>query len=115
MRIQLSSIKSAHQGFPGDSDGKAPACNVGDPGLIAGREDLIHCGVWASHCSGFCCGTQALGYVGSAVGAHRLSCPVSCGILVPGPGIIPVSPALAGGLLTTGSPKEIPPVFSLSQ
>ena len=23
-------------GFPGDSDGKEPACNVGDPGLIPG-------------------------------------------------------------------------------
>ena len=25
-------------GFPGDSDGKASACNAGDPGLIPGLE-----------------------------------------------------------------------------
>ena len=25
-----------HQGFPGGSDGKASACNAGDPGLIPG-------------------------------------------------------------------------------
>ena len=31
-----------------------------------------------------------------------LSCPVACGILVPWPGIKPESPALGGGLLTTG-------------
>ena len=96
VRIQLYSIKSAHQGFPGGSDGKAPSCNAGDPALIPGREDLLQCDMWASHCNGFCCGTQALGYVGSVAGAHRLSCPVFCEILVPGPGIIPVSPALAG-------------------
>ena len=33
--------------------------------------------------------------------AHRLSCPEACGIFLD-PGIEPVSPALAGGLLTTG-------------
>ena len=26
----------SHLGFPGDSDGKESACNVGDPGLIPG-------------------------------------------------------------------------------
>ena len=26
----------SHQGFPGGSDGKASACNMGDPGLIPG-------------------------------------------------------------------------------
>ena len=26
--------------FPGDSGGKASACNVGDPGSISGSEDL---------------------------------------------------------------------------
>ena len=31
---------------------------------------------------------------------HRLSCSVACGIF-PGPGLEPVSPALAGGFLTT--------------
>ena len=28
-------------GFPGSSDGKASAYNVGDPGLIPGREDPL--------------------------------------------------------------------------
>ena len=27
--------------FPGGSDGKASACNVGDPGLIPGLEDSL--------------------------------------------------------------------------
>ena len=39
--------------------------------------------------------------------ACKLSCPVACGILVPGPGIEPVSPALAGRLLTTGQPGKL--------
>ena len=29
------------QGFPGDSDGKESACNVGDLGLIPGQEDTL--------------------------------------------------------------------------
>ena len=37
---------------------------------------------------------------------HRLSCPEAYGVLVPGPGIKPVSPELAGGFLTTG-PKDV--------
>ena len=36
---------------------------------------------------------------------HRLSHPVTCGNL-PGPGLKPVSPAVASGLLTTGSPGK---------
>ena len=32
-----------------------------------------------------------------------LSCPTACGILVPGPGIEAMSPALQGGFLSTGS------------
>ena len=47
---------------------------------------------------------QELQHVGSGVVAHRLSCPVPCGILVPGPGIEPTSSALAGGFLTTWLP-----------
>ena len=78
------------------------------------------CGVWASHCSGFsCCGARALGAQASVAVArglsscgsraleHRFS---SCGAWapllrsmwdLPAPGIEPVSPALAGGFLTT--------------
>ena len=41
------------------------------------------CSTWASHCSGFsCCKAWAPGCVGSVVVAHRLSCPVACGIFL---------------------------------
>ena len=36
---------------------------------------------WASHSGGFSCfGAQAVGCTGSVVVAHRLCCPVACGI-----------------------------------
>ena len=39
--------------------------------------------------------------------AHcRLSCPEACEILVPQPGIEPMSPTLEGGFLTTGPPGK---------
>ena len=79
----------------------------------------------ASHCGGFsCCGAQALGAWASAVVACRLS---SCGSWalgrrlsrcgtraqllrgmwdLPGPGLEPVSPALAGRFLTTVPPGK---------
>ena len=44
----------------------------------------------------------------------RLSCPMACGILVPGPGIKPLTLALAGGFLTTGPPgKSLYQIFFL--
>ena len=43
------------------------------------------------------CGWQALEGEDSVVLAHGLSCLAGCGILVPRPGIEPVSPALQGG------------------
>ena len=53
--------------------------------------------------SGFsCCRAGALGAQASVVEAHGLSCPTACGVLVPRPGIEPMSSALAGGCLTTG-------------
>ena len=107
---------------------------VGSLLLLAGFLQLwragatLRCGVWASHCGGFsCCGAQALGTWASVVVAHGLS---SCGSWalerrfsscgtwaqllrgmweLPGPGLEPVSPALAGGFLTTvppGSPTD---------
>ena len=76
----------------------------------------LPCGARASHCGGFsCCGARALGARASVVVAHGLSsCGSqalerrlsSCGVWVsllcgmwdlPGPGLRPVSPALAGG------------------
>ena len=78
------------------------------------------CSAQAFHCGGFsCCGTWALGARASVVVAcglsscgsraleHRLSscgawASLLCGMWdLPGPGLEPVSPALAGGFLTT--------------
>ena len=85
----------------------------------------LRCSAWASHCGGFSCygawalGTRALVVValglsscGSQALEHRLS---SCGAWaqllrgmwdLPGPGIEPVSPTLAGGILTTAPPGK---------
>ena len=38
----------------------------------------------------------------------QLNCPVACGILLPEPGIEPMSPALEGGVLTTGLSGKSP-------
>ena len=73
-------------------------------------ELLSICGTWASYRPSFsCCRVQALELMSSrasGVVAHRLSCPATCGILVPGSGIEPVSPALAGRFLTIGPPGK---------
>ena len=45
-----------------------------------------------------------LGTGASVVVAHGLCCCRAYGILVPRPGIEPMSPALEGGFLTTGLP-----------
>ena len=85
----------------------------------------LRCGARASRCGGFsCCGAWALGAWASVVVAHGLSscgswaleCRLSsCGTRaqllrgmwdLPGPGIEPVSPALAGGYLTTALPGK---------
>ena len=90
-------------------------------------EATLHCGVQASHCSGFsCCRARALGAWTSVVAARGLSSWASqalelrlsscgaqaqlfCGMWhLPGPGLKHVSPALAGGFLTT-----VPPAKSL--
>ena len=87
----------------------------------------LHCGARASHCSGFsCCGTRALGtrasvFVArglSSCGSQALECRLSsCGARAqllrsmwdpPGPGLEPVSPALAGGFLATAPPGKPP-------
>ena len=89
------------------------------------RGATLHCGARASHCSGFSrCGAQALGAWASVVAARGLSscgsraleCRLSsCGARaqllrgmwdLPGPGLEPVSPALAGGFLTTAPPGK---------
>ena len=47
------------------------------------------------------CGAQV-----SLVVVRGLTCPTACGILVPQPGIEPMSSALERGFLTTGPPGE---------
>ena len=83
------------------------------------------CSARASYCGGFsCCEAQALGTRASVVVAHGLSscssralehrvssCGAQAQLLhsmwdLPGPGFEPVSPALAGGFLTTAPPGK---------
>ena len=89
----------------------------------------LRCSVQASHCGGFsCCGAWALGAWASVVVAHELSsCSralerrlSSCGTRaqllhgmwdIPGPGLEPMSLALAGGFLTTVPPGK--PVLNI--
>ena len=52
----------------------------------------------------FVCTGPSLQPAGSGVEAQGFSCPVACEILVSPPEIEPVSPALEGRFLTTGSP-----------
>ena len=75
----------------------------------------LRCGVQASHCHGFsCCGTQACGLShcsSRALGRRLSSCGARAWLLrgmwdLPGPGLQPVSPELAGGLLTTAPPGK---------
>ena len=64
------------------------------------------CGVWAPHCGGLSCfGARALGRVGFSSSGTWDSLPCSMWNL-PGRGIKPVSPALAGRVLTTGLPGK---------
>ena len=84
----------------------------------------LHCSVWASHCGGFSLWSWALGMRASVVVAQRLS---SCGSQAlerrlsscgaraqllrgmrdpPEPGLGPMSPALAGRLLTAAPPGK---------
>ena len=95
--------------------------------------DLL-CSTWASHSGGFsCCRARALERWGFSDAAHGLS---SCGLWallelrlsscgtraqllrsmwdLPGPGLEPMSPALAGGLLTTAPPGKPPHIAYLS-
>ena len=74
---------------------------------------LSRCGALASHCCGSSCrGAQAVGTWAAVVVAHglrsRLVHRLSCGMFsLPGPGIEPVSSALAGGFSSTAT-REVP-------
>ena len=96
---------------------------------IVSRGLLSSCGAWASHCSGFSCGAQALGTQASVTAAHGFnSCsswPVKhrisscdaqaqllCGMWnLPRPGIKLLPPALAGRFLITGPPGKSDRIF----
>ena len=88
---------------------------------------LFRSGVRASHCGGFSyCGSRALGARASELVARGLSscgsrtlerrlssCGAQASLLcgmwdLPGPGLEPVSPALAGGFLNTAPPGKSP-------
>ena len=85
----------------------------------------LHCSAWASHCGGFSLrsmGSRHMGFIscGSCALERRLSscgawASLLCGMWdLPGPGLEPVSPALAGGFLTTVPPgKSLRFVFLL--
>ena len=66
-------------------------------GILVAACRIFHCSAWASLWL-WCAGSKARG----------LNCPTECGILVPQPGIEPMSPALEGGFLTTGPPGKSP-------
>ena len=53
-----------------------------------------------------CCRAWVLEPVGSEVVVHGFSCPSACGILVSGPGVEPMAPALEGRFPTTGSSRK---------
>ena len=67
---------------------------------------LLCCGAWALGARASVLAADRLWSVGSVIVACRLSCFLSCGVLVPQPGIELMSPALQGRLLTTGPPGK---------
>ena len=76
----------------------------------------LHCSERASHCSGFShCKARAAGAQASVVVARGLrTCSSQAQQLLcsmrdlPGPGVVPVSPALADGFFTTAPPGKSP-------
>ena len=99
-------------------------CYLAASGLSCGTQDL-HCvmweiSFWSMDCALAECrlqsrwapavaacrlpsgGTEAPAHVGSVAAVPRLSCSAAWGILVPQPGIEPVSPALQDRFFTTG-------------
>ena len=74
--------------------------------LVAAAGATLPCGARASHCGGLSCsGAWALGARASLVAARGLKLLRGMWDL-PGAGLEPVSPALAGGFLTTAPPGK---------
>ena len=74
---------------------------------------ILCCGAWASHRGGFsCCGAGALGAWASVVLARGLSSCDAWALFfhgmwdLPGPGLKPMFPELAGGFLTIVPPGK---------
>ena len=74
--------------------------------LLHAGSSLCHVGSFVAAHGPSSCGLQVLEHVGSVTAGPRLSCSSACGILVPQPGIEPMSPALTGGFLSTGPPGK---------
>ena len=82
--------------------------------VIVAHGLLSSCAQAAERVGSVFCGMRALllRCASSVVVAHTLSCPATCGILVPRPGVEPASPALEGGFLTTGPPGRTHIIYS---
>jgi len=76
------------------------------PSLLPGVVEKHFFNTFLSLLFYFGCTVSSLQCLDCLVAAHGLSCPVSCGILVPRPGIKPLSLALKGGLPTTRPPQK---------
>ena len=63
-------------------------------------------GIFVAMCRLSSCDMQPPEIVDSVVVAHKLICPVACGILVPQPGIRLMSHTVEGIFLTTGLPGK---------
>ena len=77
--------------------------------MLVGRAGAtLHCGAWVSHCGGFsCCGVRASVVVARELSSCGTWAQLLCGMWnLPGPELEPVSPALAGGFLTTAPPGK---------
>ena len=77
--------------------------SLGASGLNCSMQNL-----WLWHVGFSRCGAWALESDGSVAVACGLRCPVICGVLVPRPGVKPMSPALGGRFLITGLPGKSP-------
>ena len=62
--------------------------------------------VLVASCRIFCWGADSVVVTGEPRACRLSGCSVACGILVPQPGITPVSPSLRGRFLTTGPPGK---------
>ena len=110
-------------GSPALQADSLPSEPPGKPIIIESKLTMVLSALWAPDCCCFfflifiylfCSIGSQLRHTGSfipcagfsLVAACGLSCPAACEILVPQPGMEPMSPALKGGFLTTGPPKK---------